>query len=179
MTIPDRLREQVRQRANFQCEFCGVTETDTGGQLTVDHFCPISKGGNDDLDNLLYCCIRCNQYKLDYWSEHPNEPKLWNPRQEPTENHFLQLDDGTLYPLTSTGTFTLRRLRLNRPPLVAYRLRQRCRDEEIRLLDRYQELVQLLEKLNIQQATLMQEQQQLLEEQRTLLRLLLQRLSDR
>jgi len=38
MTITADIREQVRQRANFACEFCGVTETDTGGHLTVDHF---------------------------------------------------------------------------------------------------------------------------------------------
>lgn len=56
MTITDQMREQVRQRANFACEYCGVTETDTGGQLTIDHFHPRSKGGDDDLDNLLYCC---------------------------------------------------------------------------------------------------------------------------
>lgn len=43
MTLPARLREQVRRRANFACEFCGVTETDTGGQLTVDHFRPQAK----------------------------------------------------------------------------------------------------------------------------------------
>lgn len=66
MSIPEAVRLQVRQRANFACEFCGVTETDTGGELTVDHFCPQTKGGTDDPDNLLYSCHRCNQYKADY-----------------------------------------------------------------------------------------------------------------
>ena len=109
MTIKAAVREQVRQRANFACEFCGISETDTGGQLTIDHFQPKKKGGGDSLDNLLYCCIRCNQYKLDYWPAHPDDPSLWNPRREPPSQHFLELDDGTLYPLTETGAFTLRR----------------------------------------------------------------------
>ncbi len=37
MTISHTLREQIREYANFACEFCGVTEVDTGGQLTIDH----------------------------------------------------------------------------------------------------------------------------------------------
>ena len=31
MSLPEAIREQVRRRAGFACEFCGVTETDTGG----------------------------------------------------------------------------------------------------------------------------------------------------
>jgi len=204
MTITAEIREQVRQRANFACEFCGVTETDVGGELTVDHFQPTAKGGGDDLDNLLYCCARCNQYKLDYWPTRPDGPSffqigsdtsrlaairfsqklliprrlrrgssLWNPRREPASQHLLELDDGTLHPLTATGAFMLQRLRLDRPPLVAHRLRERQQAEEIRLLTRYRDLIQLLEQMNIQLSALMEEQRQLFEEQRELLRLLL------
>ena len=175
MTIAPEIREQVRQRANFACEFWGVTETDQGDKLTLDHFQPTAKGGDDSPENLLYCCARCNQYKLDYWPMHQGDPSLWNPRREPAAQHFLELDDGTLYPLTARGAFTLKRLRLNRPPLVAHRLRRRQQAEEIRLLTRYRGSVQLLEQLNTQLAMLMEEQQQLLEEQRRLLRLLLSR----
>ena len=173
MTITDDVREQVRQRANFACEFCGVTETDAGGELTVDHYQPRAKGGDDSLENLLYCCPRCNQYKLDYWPTKPGDPLLWNPRREPASQHFLELDDGTLHPLTAAGAFTLKRLRLNRPPLVAFRLRKRRQAEEIRLLTRYREIVLLLERLNTQLSDLMEEQHQLLWEEWELLRLLL------
>ncbi|MBM4465397.1 MAG: HNH endonuclease [Chloroflexi bacterium] len=173
MTINDDIRKQVRQRANFACEFCGVTETDAGSELTVDHYQPRAKGGDDSLENLLYCCPRCNQYKLDYWPTQPDDPLLWNPRRESASQHFLELDDGTLHPLTTVGAFTLKRLRLNRPPLVAYRLRKRQQAEEIRLLTRYREIVLLLERLNTQLSDLMEEQHQLLGEEWELLRLLL------
>ena len=173
MTITTDIREQIRQRANFACEFCGITETDTGGQLTIDHFRPKAKGGNDRLENLFYCCTRCNQYKLDYWPTDPNDPALWNPRRESFSQHFLELDDGTLYPLTPTGAFTLKRLRLNRPPLVDHRLRKQQRAKEIRLLTRYRDSIQLLEQLHAQLAVLVEEHQYLLEEQQELLRLLL------
>ncbi len=173
MSISETGRVQVRQRANFSCEFCGVTETDAGGELTIDHFRPQSRGGADDLDNLLSCCQRCNQYKADYWPAHITELMLWNPRQESFATHLLTLADGTLYPITPTGAFTLRRLRLNRPPLIAYRLRKYHREEEYRLLARYRDLVTVLERLQTQHAALLEEQRTLLEEQRALFQLLL------
>ena len=172
MNISETVRRQVRQRANFSCEFCGVTETDAGGELTIDHFRPQSRGGADDLDNLLYCCQRCNQYKADYWPTPVDEPRLWNPRQESVASHLLTLADGTLYPITPIGAFTLRRLRLNRPPLVAHRLRKHHQGEEQRLLARYRDLVTVLEQLQAQHAVLLEEQRTLLEEQKALLRLL-------
>lgn len=174
MTVTSRAREQVRQRANFACEFCGISETDAGGELVIDHFQPIAKAGSDSLDNLLYCCPRCNLYKVDYWPATSNEPPLWNPRREPASHHFFELDDGTLHALTPIGSFTLQRLRLNRRPLVAHRLRKREEASTIRLLTRYRDLVRVLEPMLLQQARLTEEQRQLLEEQRMLLQLLLQ-----
>ena len=37
MTISSDAREAVRRRATFACEYCGVSETDTAGALTIDH----------------------------------------------------------------------------------------------------------------------------------------------
>jgi hypothetical protein len=175
MSITAGTRRAVRQLAQFAGEFCGVSETDTGGELTVDHFHPTARGGNDEPDNLLYCCHRCNQYKADYWPTQPHDPMLWQPRREPRETHLLLLANGTLYPITATGAFTLQRLPLNRLPLVTYRLRQQSHTEEHRLLARYRELIMVLEQLSQQQIALLEEQRALLHEQRTLLRLLVQR----
>ena len=173
MTLPAATREQVRRRASFACEYCGVTETDVGGQLSVDHFQPRARGGTDDLGNLLYCCHRCNLYKADYWPSQPTDPVLWNPRQETVGTHMLLLADGTLHPITATGAFTVRRLRLNRPPLAANRLRRQSQAEELRLLARYREIVTVLEQLQRQHAALLEEHRALLEEERALLRALL------
>lgn len=78
MSITKEVRELVRLRAEYSCEFCGITETDCGGELTVDHFRPTAKGGNDDPDNLIYCCSRCNLYKLDYYSTSSKAPIYLN-----------------------------------------------------------------------------------------------------
>ncbi len=171
--ISDRvIREEVRRRADFMCEFCGISETDSGGELTIDHFRPKSKGGDDSPGNLIYCCIRCNQYKLDYWPDNDGGMMLWNPRSENSDSHFFELDDGRLYPLTATGSFTLKRLRLNRPPLVANRLNRHKNAENMRLLKQYQSLAELLEQTLFRQTELMEEQQRLLKKQYDLLRLL-------
>ncbi len=37
MSISAGTRRLVRDRAHFACEFCTVTETDTGGELTIDY----------------------------------------------------------------------------------------------------------------------------------------------
>lgn len=100
---------------------------------------------------------------------------LWNPRQEPAANHFLLLADGTLYPITPVGVFTVNRLYLNRPPLVAYRRRNYQQDEERQLLTHYREIVLAIEQFHEQQVSLLEEYRNLLAEQQRILRLLLGR----
>lgn len=173
MSISQEAREQVRQQAGFACEYCGVTETDTAGQLTLDHFQPRSKGGGDDPENLLYCCHRCNEYKSDYWPHESEAPALWNPRREAAAVHFVELTDGRLYPTNPTGVFTINHLRLNRPPLVAFRLRRRQGREEQHLLTRLRDMSLLVEQLRRQQTAFLEEHRALLQEQLRVLRLIL------
>jgi 5-methylcytosine-specific restriction endonuclease McrA len=111
--IREPVRAQVRHRAQCTYEFCGISEIDAGGLLTIDHFQPRSKQGSNHLDNLIYACISCNQYKQDYWPRQDNAPKLWNPRQDSASQHFVEQEDGQLTALTPTGEFTIQRLRLN------------------------------------------------------------------
>lgn len=173
MTVPDALRDQVRQRAGFACEYCGLRETDVGGQLTVDHFQPRSKGGSDEFSNLIYCCIWYNQRKLAYWPQREIDPQLWNPRESSAIEHFLLLEDGKLHPITEVGVFALQRLHLNRPALIAYRLRQRHLAEQDALLTYYRDLVLLQTQLVAQLTLVVQEQKTLLTEQQVYLDLLL------
>jgi hypothetical protein len=177
MSLSNSIREQVRRRAQCACEFCGVSEINSGNPLTIDHFCPRSKGGSDDLENLIYACPACNQYKQDYWPRTGTASTLWNPRQEPASQHFLEQADGQLTPLTATGEFTINRLRLNRSQLVAARQQRNQQQQAERLLQSYQELTTLLTQSNRQITNLAQAQQTLLEEQRQLLRILLRRMN--
>ncbi len=175
MALTEAAREQVRSRANFACEFCGVRETDVGGELTVDHYRPRSEGGGDDLANLIYSCHCCNLYKSDYWPRGESKLHLCNPRLEQFSEHFLECDDGSLRSLTERGEFTLHRLRLNRPQLVAHRSSQRrgaSRDLQLTILG---SLSDVLEQLLQQQTMMTREQHRLLEELQQLLWFLLHR----
>jgi 5-methylcytosine-specific restriction endonuclease McrA len=62
----DEERKTLRQRFHFRCGYCGVHERDAGAELTTDHFQPRSKGGPHELENWVYCCHACNEFKGDY-----------------------------------------------------------------------------------------------------------------
>ena len=116
-------RQALRERYRFRCGYCGVHESDAGAELTVDHFQPRARGGTDSIDNLVYCCHACNEFKGDYWQ--PESPcRLLHPLHDDPASHLSLSDDGKLSGLTETGAFHIRRLHLNRPALVARRVRE-------------------------------------------------------
>jgi 5-methylcytosine-specific restriction endonuclease McrA len=49
----------VKDRAGGICVYCG-REAEL---LTIDHFTPITKGGNHSVENLIPCCKPCNSSK--------------------------------------------------------------------------------------------------------------------
>lgn len=151
MAISASIRQAVRHRAGFACEYCGVTETQVGGELTIDHYVPQSQGGTADLDNLVYCCARCNSYKGDYWRQTGDHNQLWHPRQEPAALHYRLLESGELQALTERGQLTLRVLRLNRPQLVRKRHLRRKRQW---VMARVAEVTDLLTQMSERQGVL-------------------------
>jgi len=139
--VSQSLRQSVRARYDFRCGYCGVTETESGGQLDLDHFCPRSHSGKDVPDNLVYACTTCNRFKGGYWPA----PKasidlmLLHPRQNDLSTHISLLPSGRLVGLTKRGWFHIQRLRLNRAQLVNLRLR-RAKEQPLRqMLERSQE----------------------------------------
>src|SRR5262249_18721409 len=109
--------QEVRRRFAFRCGYCGVTEVDAGGELTVDHFHPVSAGGDDSDDNLVYACPRCNLHKSDILPV-PNlscpEQRLLHPLRDDVTRHIRENKEaGFLEPLTETGRFHIATLRLN------------------------------------------------------------------
>lgn len=64
MAVSQRLRWAIFQRDNFSCQYCGRNiHIDQGLVLEIDHIKPISKGGTDDIDNLVTSCYECNHGK--------------------------------------------------------------------------------------------------------------------
>lgn len=52
-------RRGVLRRDAHQCAYCGKAAA------TVDHVVPRSRGGRDSWENLVACCLRCNNAKGD------------------------------------------------------------------------------------------------------------------
>ncbi|WGW12670.1 HNH endonuclease [Saxibacter everestensis] len=50
-------RRAVLRRDSHRCAYCERTAT------TIDHVLPRSRGGEDSWENLVACCLRCNNAK--------------------------------------------------------------------------------------------------------------------
>lgn len=61
--IPKKIRFEVFKRDSFTCQYCGAKAPDV--LLEIDHIQPVSKGGTDDLLNLVTACKACNSGKGD------------------------------------------------------------------------------------------------------------------
>ncbi len=109
-----------------------MTETATGGELTIDHFQPVSWGGDDSDNNLVYTCFRCNTYKGDFFPnpiDREQGRRLLHPLLDQIPLHIQENEQtGRLEPLTETGRFHIFLLRLNRPQLIEQRLTQRMQE---------------------------------------------------
>jgi HNH endonuclease len=135
--------ENLRRRFGFRCGYCGVHERDVGAELTVDHYQPRSRGGDDEQENWVYCCHACNEYKGDSWQ--PDSPqRILHPIRDNAAAHLLEQEDATVRALSETELFHIETLHLNRRQLVEYRFERRrleaTRQTQARLLGRLQEL---------------------------------------
>jgi hypothetical protein len=126
---PDQ-RAALRRRFDFCCGYCGVSETEVGAELTVDHFQPRSRGGAEQEANWVYACFTCNNLKSDVWAP-DTARRILHPVNDDVSSHIAEEPDGTLTGLTETGQFHIAQLQLSRPPLIALRL-SRLREEERR-----------------------------------------------
>lgn len=59
--ISKRIRFEVLKRDKFTCQYCGKSAPDV--VLEVDHIKPVSKGGTNDIMNLITSCKECNRGK--------------------------------------------------------------------------------------------------------------------
>ena len=70
-------RRRVLRRDGHRCGYCGKAAS------TIDHVLPRSRGGKDTWENLVACCLRCNNVKGD---RTPQE-MMWELRLIPGPPH--------------------------------------------------------------------------------------------
>lgn len=71
-----KLRFEVFMRDNFTCRYCGRTVKEDGVKLHIDHIIPKSKGGKNNLSNLITSCLECNYGKCCVLLEERHKNKL-------------------------------------------------------------------------------------------------------
>jgi hypothetical protein len=114
--IPLPLRNLIRSRANFHCEYCLVHEDDVLLPHEYDHVVAEQHGGKTEADNLALACIHCNRKKGPNIASIDPETKqlvtLFHPRVHAWDDHFL-VHEAYIRPLTSIGRATVHLLGLN------------------------------------------------------------------
>ena len=118
MTISDSIRQLIRNRAQYRCEYCHSLERISANRFTVDHIIPKSLGGSDDSDNLALACRRCNERRYNFIAGFDSETQtivpLFNPRQQEWSEHFIWTADGSqIIGISPIGRATCHRLDLN------------------------------------------------------------------
>ena len=61
--LSKKIRFEVFKRDSFTCQYCGVKAPNV--VLQCDHIEPVSKGGGNDIMNLITACVDCNSGKSD------------------------------------------------------------------------------------------------------------------
>lgn len=61
MRITKRMREYLYRKMQGRCAYCGQ-KIDIS-EMQIDHILPVSRGGSDNIDNLICSCQSCNHYK--------------------------------------------------------------------------------------------------------------------
>ena len=70
--ISDKKRKAVFERTQGRCGYCGVAIESHA--LTIDHIFPKSRGGRNDVENLMLACRPCNGGK---GTKSLEEYRLW------------------------------------------------------------------------------------------------------
>jgi hypothetical protein len=116
--------EQVRERANFCCEYCGIPEIDSGLRFHVEHVVARQHGGSDDEANLAFACPDCNWHKgTNLTSIDPDTGAvtgLFHPRQDIWREHFCN-DPPRILGSSGTGRTTAWLLDMNSPIRLQHR----------------------------------------------------------
>jgi hypothetical protein len=116
--IDRTVRNLIRERAKYLCEYCHSPEEASAALFEIDHIVPQSLGVEDNPKNLALACQRCNRYRYNFTTgidpKTKEEITLFNPRQQKWSEHFIWTKDGLrIIGLTPTGRATCNRLDFN------------------------------------------------------------------
>lgn len=110
------LREFVRQRAGYRCEYCRMPQEYDVLPFQIDHIISLKHRGSSEESNLALSCYNCNAYKSPNIAgidvETGEVTRLFHPRCDQWAKHFLW-DDSYLLGRTAIGRTTVDVLSIN------------------------------------------------------------------
>jgi 5-methylcytosine-specific restriction endonuclease McrA len=122
--IPAKVRKQVIERANQECEYCRLHQDDSFLAFEIDHAVPREHGGGDELANLALACPHCNQHKRlrhdTFLDNYQDVVPLFNPRFDTWSDHFRR-EAGEIIAKTRVGQATVKIFRFNEPDRLILR----------------------------------------------------------
>jgi HNH endonuclease len=104
----NQTRIVVASRALYKCEYCLLPEKVSFYNFQIDHIVSLKHGGNNDIENLAYCCPDCNYFKGTDLGSIINDNALirfYNPRVDMWNEHF-EITNGIISPKNDIGKVT-------------------------------------------------------------------------
>ena len=90
VALSNKIRFEVFRRDSFKCQYCGKGAPDI--VLNVDHINPVSKGGTNEIFNLITSCFECNQGKMARKLDDENEVSKQKKQLDLLNERRVQLD---------------------------------------------------------------------------------------
>ena len=88
-------RRNLYRRDNHRCQYCG--RRGKGGELSIDHVKPRSRGGPTSWENCVIACARCNHRKADRTPREAGMPlrraparPRWKPTFAVSRDHYRE-----------------------------------------------------------------------------------------
>lgn len=88
--LTKNVRFEVFKRDKFTCQYCGASAPDV--ILEVDHIKPVSKGGTNDIMNLVTACKACNSGKTNRELSDDSAVKLQKKQLDDLQERREQLE---------------------------------------------------------------------------------------
>ena len=113
-----QLRQTVRARAAYQCEYCRVPQELSELRFHIEHIVPRQHGGGDEVDNLALACPDCNLRKGPNLTGIDPETgalvRLFHPRRDVWSEHFYY-EGSAIVGATAVGRTTASLLQMSDP----------------------------------------------------------------
>src|SRR5438132_4033129 len=107
----------VAARAGHRCEYCRAPEAIFNFPFEIEHVVPLGQHGQDHESNWALACRSCNLRKSNHLTgpdeTTQNQERLFHPRLELWNHHFLIDRTGAIEGKTPTGRATVARLQMN------------------------------------------------------------------